>query len=147
MILVEEIRGKLSDDERRRVERVALGWEDRLRSRQRVRSDSGTELGVALPTGRSLGEGDILFEDEERVIVVSTVCEDVLALYAESALELGRLCYQVGNRHAPICVREGRVLTPYDGALEAYFVRLGVRCEKTREAFTHDFGAFHSHRH
>ena len=40
MILVEEIRGSLRADESRRVERVALGWEDRLRSRQRVRSDS-----------------------------------------------------------------------------------------------------------
>ncbi len=147
MILVEEIRGRLSGDERRRVERVALGWEDRLRSRQRARSDAGTELGVALPTGRALSEGDVLFEDDERVIAVSAIPEDVLALHADSALELGRLCYQVGNRHAPICVREDRVLTPYDGALEAHFEKLGVRCEKTREPFTHDFGAFHGHRH
>lgn len=147
MILVEEIRGRLSADESRRVERVALGWEDRLRSRQRVRTDSGTELGVALPTGHPMREDDILFEDEERVVVVAAIPEDVLVLYAESPLELGRLCYQVGNRHAPICVQDGRVLTPYDSVLEAYFVKMGVRCEKTKEAFTHDFGSFHTHHH
>lgn len=147
MILVEEIRGSLRADETRRVERVALGWEDRLRSRQRVRSDSGTELGVKLPTGQPLKENDILFEDEERVVVVAAIPEDVLVLHAESALELGRLCYQVGNRHAPICVQDGRVLTPYDSVLEAYFVKMGVRCEKAKEPFTHDFGAFHSHHH
>ena len=147
MILVEEIRGRLSSDESRRVERVALGWEDRLRSRQRVRTDSGAEIGVKLPTGQPLREGDILFEDEERVVVVAAIPEDVLVLYAESETEMGRLCYQVGNRHAPICVQDGRVLTPYDSVLEAYFVKMGVRCEKTKEPFTHDFGAFHSHHH
>lgn len=147
MILVEEIRGRLSADERRRVERVSLGWEDRLRSRQRVRSDAGTELGVALPTGRPLREGDILFEDDARVVVVSAVAEDVLVLYPESEVEMGRLCYQVGNRHAPICVEEGRILTPYDHVLEEYFSRLGARCERVRAPFTHDFGAFRAHRH
>ena len=147
MILVEEIRGRLSSDESRRVERVALGWEDRLRSRQRVRTDSGTELGVKLPTGQPLREDDILFEDAERVVVVVAIPEDVLVLYAESETEMGRLCYQVGNRHAPICVQDGRVLTPYDSVLEAYFVKMGVRCEKANEPFTHDFGAFHSHHH
>ena len=147
MILVEEIRGRLSPDESRRVEHVALGWEDRLRSRQRVRSDSGTELGVKLPTGQPLREDDILFEDELRVVAVAAIPEDVLVLHAESEREMGRLCYQVGNRHAPICVQDGRVLTPYDSVLEAYFVKMGVRCEKATEPFTHDFGAFHSHHH
>ncbi len=147
MILVEEIRGRLCADEQRRVERVALGWEDRLRSRQRVRTDTGTELGVKLPTGQPLKENDILFEDEERVVVVAAIPEDVLVLYAESGTDMGRLCYQVGNRHAPICVQDGRVLTPYDSVLEAYFAKMGVRCEKTKEPFTHDFGAFHSHHH
>ena len=147
MILVEEIRGSLCADESRRVERVALGWEDRLRSRQRVCSDSGTEIGVKLPTGQPLKEDDILFEDEERVVVVAAIPEYVLVLYADSPLDMGRLCYQVGNRHAPICVQDGRVLTPYDSVLEAYFVKMGVRCEKAEEPFTHDFGAFHSHHH
>ncbi len=147
MILVEGIRGRLCADERRRVEHVALGWEDRLRSRQRLRSDSGTELGVALQTGQPLREGDILFEDEERVVAVVAIPEDMLVLHPESPVEMGRLCYQVGNRHAPICVRDGRVLTPYDSVLEAYFVKMGVRCEKTKEPFTHDFGAFHSRHH
>ena len=92
-------------------------------------------------------ENDILFEDEELVVVVAAIPEDVLVLHAESEIEMGRLCYQVGNRHAPICVQDGRVLTPYDSVLEEYFVKMGVRCEKTKESFTHDFGAFHSHHH
>ena len=68
MIVVEALVGRLAEKEPRRVERVALGWEDRLRSRQRVKSDAGTEIGIALPTGQALAEGDILFEDGERVV-------------------------------------------------------------------------------
>ena len=147
MIVVEELIGKLAEDEPRRVERVALGWEDRLRSRQRVKSDAGTEIGIALPTGQALAEGDVLFEDGERVVAVSTVPEDVLVLYADSAEELARIAYQVGNRHAPVAVEKERVLTPYDGVIEEYFKKLGVRCGRTIEPFTHGFGAFHSHHH
>ena len=147
MIVVEEIRGKLSGNETRRVEQVSLGWEDRLRSRQRVKSDCGTEIGIALPTGGVLREGDILFEDEEHVVAVFAIDEDVLALHADSGAELARITYQVGNRHAPVSIGEGRVLTPYDSVIEEYFRKKNVRCERTREPFTHDFGAFHSHRH
>ncbi len=147
MIVVDEIRGKISRDETRRVERVALGWSDRLRSRQRVTSDCGTELGIALPTGQALHEGDILFEDEKRVVAVATIAEDVLAIYPGTEVDLGRIAYQVGNRHAPIAVGKERVLTPYDHVLEEYFRKENVRCEKITEPFTHDFGAFHSHHH
>ena len=147
MIVVDEIRGKISGEETRRVERVALGWADRLRSRQRVTSDRGTEIGIALPTGHGLHEDDILFEDGERVIAVATVAEDVLALYPATPVDLGRIAYQVGNRHAPVMVEDDRVLTPYDSVLEEYFRKMGVRCERTAEPFTHDFGAFHSHHH
>ncbi|MDP7166488.1 MAG: urease accessory protein UreE [Nitrospinota bacterium] len=147
MIVVEELIGKLAEDEPRRVERVALGWEDRLRNRQRVKSDAGTEFGIALPTGQALAEGDVLFEDGERVVAVSTIPEDVLVLYANSAEELARIAYQVGNRHAPVAVEKERVLTPYDSVIEEYFKKLGVRCGRATEPFTHGFGAFHSHHH
>ena len=147
MIVVDEIRGKISGEETRRVERVALGWVDRLRSRQRVTSDCGTEIGIALPTGQALHEDDILYEDGERVIAVATFAEDVLALYPGTPVDLGRIAYQVGNRHAPVMMENDRVLTPYDIVLEAYFRKMGVRCERTTEPFTHDFGAFHSHHH
>lgn len=147
MIVVESIQGKLSEKESRRVERVPLGWEDRLRSRQRVISDRGTELGIALPTGQALRDGDILFQDPDRVITVATIPEEVLALYPAGKMSLGRIAYQVGNRHAPISVKADRVLTPYDSVLEEYFRKMGVRCEKVSEPFTHDFGQFHNHHH
>ncbi len=147
MIVIEEIRGKLSGSETRRVERVALGWADRLRSRQRVTSDCGTELGISLPTGQALHEDDILYEDGERVIAVATVPDDVLVLYPETPVDLGRIAYQVGNRHAPVMLENDRVLTPYDSVLEEYFLKMGVRCKRANEPFFHVFGTFSGHRH
>lgn len=145
MIVVDRIVGKLSDGETRRVERVPMGWEDRLRSRQRATTDHGTELGIGLPTGQAMHEGDVLHEDDERVVVVATVPEDVLVLRPGSSVEMGRVAFQVGNRHAPIQVKEDRILTPYDHVVEEYFRKMGVRCERAKEPFTHDFGAYHHH--
>lgn len=145
MIVVRKLRGKLAADETRRVETVPMGWEARLRSRQRVRTSRGAELGISLPTGQAMHEGDVLYEDDERVVVVATVPEDVLVLYPESRVEMGRVAFQVGNRHAPVQVEEQRILTPYDHVLEEYFRNLDVRCERAKEPFTHDFGTYHHH--
>ncbi len=145
MIVVRKLLGKVAPDETRRVETVPMGWEARLRSRQRVRTSRGAELGISLPTGQAMHEGDVLYEDDQRVVVVATVPEDVLVLYPESRVEMGRVAFQVGNRHAPVQVEERRILTPYDHVLEEYFRNLGVRCERAKEPFTHDFGTYHHH--
>lgn len=145
MIVVRKLLGKLASNETRPVETVPMGWEARLRSRQRVRTSRGAELGISLPTGQAMHEGDVLYEDDQRVVVVATVPEDVLVLYPESRVEMGRVAFQVGNRHAPVQVEERRILTPYDHVLEEYFRNLGVRCERTKEPFTHDFGTYHHH--
>ena len=38
---------------------VVLNWEDRRRSRQRIRTTKGVELGIALHTGTVMQDGDL----------------------------------------------------------------------------------------
>ncbi|MCL4496858.1 MAG: hypothetical protein M1467_01930, partial [Deltaproteobacteria bacterium] len=42
---------------------IILDWEERRKSRQRVISKGGIEIGIALPTGTILYNGDILYKD------------------------------------------------------------------------------------
>ena len=48
---------------------IALGWEDRLKTRGRRRSDEGLEFGTSLPRGTVLRAGDCLVIESARAIV------------------------------------------------------------------------------
>ena len=70
MIIVEEIvttQKRLSPPER---DLVKLDWEARQKCRQRLRTEAGREIGLALPTGTRLSPGDVLYRDADVEIVV-----------------------------------------------------------------------------
>lgn len=82
---------------------ITLGWEERLRTRARRRSDGGIEFGTALPRGTVLRAGDALVVDALRlVVVVAERPEHVLMITPRTGLEWGLWGYQLGNSHQPI---------------------------------------------
>lgn len=101
------------------VERLALDMWSAQRSRLRATTDAYTELGIALPRGQALTDGDVLLADEakRRMIVVAVeqqrvmVCEIDAAANAPAriALELG---HALGNQHWPIAANGLRVYVP-----------------------------------
>lgn len=91
----------LDDDHGLHVENVRLAARDRDRPVQRVTSDHGTTLGLRLPRGTILGEGDILLRDGERVVVVASEQSPVLVIRPRDAIQLGRTAHALGNRHLP----------------------------------------------
>ena len=103
---------------------VFLDWEGRQKCRQRLETQSGRELGLALPTGTVLSPGDILYRDAEVEIVVEGLPEKVFVLRPESAEEYGLTCYQIGNLHRPIGFDDGAILVPYEPVLENQLSRL-----------------------
>ena len=145
MQIIEIISGKLTKDETRDIHKVPLGWEDRTKSRQKVKTEQGEEFAIALSTGQSLNIGDILFEDKERIIVIDSIKENVLVVYPSSPQEMAKIAFQIGNRHAPIQIEEDRILTPYDRLMEDFLKKLHFHCEVTTDTFTHDFSTYHHH--
>ena len=116
---------------------VFLDWEGRQKCRQRLETQSGRELGLALPTGTVLSPGDILYRDAEVEIVVEGLPEKVFVLRPGSAEEYGLTCYQIGNLHRPIGFDDGAILVPYEPVLENQFRRLRFHCTIEERVFTH----------
>ena len=126
-------------------EPLILGWEDRRRGRQRVRTLKGTEIALALPTGTILKDGDVLFMDTRSYIAVEAAREEVIGIRPETIKEAAFWAYEIGNRHLPICIQEGMVLTPRDRALEQWLNREGITYRCLNEIFeparkAHDHG-------
>ncbi|SDF55330.1 urease accessory protein UreE [Halorientalis regularis] len=129
MLISESVLGNVADDAELRaavearpadeVERVVLDERERRRSRIRTTTDAGTEVGVVVEDERGLEPGDVLVNDDERVVLVEFADREALVVAFEGgdaaamarAAELG---HAIGNRHRDLAVRDGEVLIALD---------------------------------
>ncbi len=82
-----------------RSESLCLSWHARQRCRQRVHTDQGTELCLALPRGTVLRDGALLYQDPERQIWVQAQSEDLLQITPRDRIQLAQIAHHLGNWH------------------------------------------------
>jgi hypothetical protein len=72
MIVATRVQGKLAEPAfaGRPIEWVTLDFHAMARSHLRVTTDAGTDLGISLPRGERLADGDVLHVDAERIVAV-----------------------------------------------------------------------------
>jgi urease accessory protein len=116
------------------VDTVALTWEARQKSRQRLRTAQGQELALALPTGTRLQAGALL-PTASGYIVVALAPEDVLCIAPQSLQEAAFVAYQIGNRHLPLEIAEEELKTLYEPVLAAYLGQHAIVAERRQVPF------------
>ena len=147
MIIVEKIviiQKGLSPSER---DIVRLDWEARQKCRQRLKTEAGREIGLALPTGTRLYPGAVLYRDADVEIVVEGKSEKVFVLRLEKREVFGLACYQIGNLHRPIGFDDDAILVPYEPVLEKQLTRLGFTYTVEERIFTGVRQQSQSHTH
>ena len=149
MLLVQKIVTKVVKFPSPARDVVRLDWEARQKCRQRLETEAGRKLGLALPTGTVLSAGDILYRDAVVEIVVEGLPEKVFVLRPERTEDYGFVCYQMGNLHRPVGFDDGAILVPYEPVLENQFLRLGFHYTIEERVFTHAArqSAPHAHVH
>jgi urease accessory protein len=131
-----------------RAERLALGYEDRRRSRLRARMANGEEVALMLPRGTVLLDGDLLLAVDGRLIVVEAQAEAVLEVTHQDPGVLLRIAYHLGNRHIPVQLDLNRLLLAVDPVLADMARQLGGLVAETNCAFEPESGAYGGgHRH
>ncbi|MFQ5717097.1 MAG: urease accessory protein UreE, partial [Nitrospinales bacterium] len=88
---------------------LTLPYEQRQKSRLRVRLDNGQEAALTLPRGATLRHGDLLGAAGGQVVEVRAAHEEVATADAPNALALTRACYHLGNRHVALQIGDGWV--------------------------------------
>jgi urease accessory protein len=117
------------------IDRLALTWEQRQKSRQKLLTVQGKEIALALPTGTRLHAGDLL-PTAEGWIEVQLAPEDVLLIRPRSLQETVFVAYQIGNRHVPLEIADQGLKTLYEPVLEAYLIQQGIPVERAQLPFT-----------
>ena len=99
------------------LETVVLDDTERKRSRLRVTTDAGTDLGV-LVDQPELVAGDVLVLDDDRAVVVAFEQREAFVIEfpaAEAAVSTGvELGHRIGNQHWDIAVDGARIYIPVE---------------------------------
>ncbi len=149
IMIAEKIIGKLGKTEKT-VDYVKIEWFERDKKILRKITSSGEEIGIR--TESALNEGDILYEDENKIIAVEIAPCSLISVSVNSMQEMGRLCFELGNRHLSLSIGENTVKCPFDEPTFFYLGKLGFEVRKVYEKFdgyieckahTHTHG--HSH--
>ncbi len=147
-MLTERILGNRKDFPvgNRKIDTVCVEWYELEKKLLRKTSQAGEEIGIRLSgqTGTHLQEGDILFADGERVIAVEVPPCDLTVVEVHSMQEMGRLCFELGNRHLPLSIGETQVSVPFDAPTFDHLEKLGFAPRKENAKFSH-FMVCHAH--
>jgi urease accessory protein len=122
--------------------RLVLPFDSRTKSRLRVRTESGEELGIFLERGAVLRGGELLEADDGRIIQVISAEEDVSTVHSNDAYPLARVSYHLGNRHVPLQITSTWVRYQHDHVLDEMVQGLGLKVVVERAAFEPESGAY-----
>jgi len=133
---------------------VTLTYDQRCKSRQRLKLDDGSEAALLLERGTVLADGDLLAADDGVVIAVKAAPETLSAVRTGDPLVLARAAYHLGNRHVPLQITPGDLRYQHDHVLDDLVVALGLTVEVVKAPFQPEGGAYgrghthdHSHHH
>lgn len=149
-MICEGIIGKLGEDCGKNVQYVGIDWFERDKHVIRKKLPSGEEIGIKSES--PLSSGDIIFEDKDRIVVVKLLPCELLNVKISNIKEMGRVCFELGNRHLSLLISEDSVKCPYDEPTFEHLKKLGFECEKVLDSFEgfiecRAHGQHHGHSH
>lgn len=130
------------------IETIYLDSDDMLKRILRVISDHNREYGISIEGGKRLEDGDLLLNEDKKLIVVKVNNDDVLVIKPTSINEMGRIAHSLGNRHLPAQFENDTMIIQYDRLVEEELKKDNINYShqnmKLKKAFRHvEFG----HRH
>ncbi len=126
-------------------DRLELPFERRQKSRQRAVLASGEEVAIELERGHVLRGGDWLLASDGRAVEVIAKPEQVVRIECDTAHDLARAAYHLGNRHVPVQVGPGWLAIAADAVLERMLQGLGARLTSLQAPFEPEAGAYAAH--
>ena len=121
-------------------DRLALTWELRRRSRLKATTVGGHEVGLFLPRGTVLFDGDLLRTSDDGIIEIEAAPEDVSTISSPDAVLLARVAYHLGNRHVRTQVGPGFIRYRHDRAVDELARKLGAEVQVEEAPFEPERG-------
>lgn len=132
-MIIEQKAGTLQDTNigSRAIDYLRLEWFETTKRIQRRKTESGREIAIRfLKEGQRLSQNDIVFMDEQVAIVVDINPCDAIEVSPKSLLEMGTVCYEIGNKHLPLFIQDDLVLMPFEEPIYKWLNAKGFNATK-----------------
>ena len=129
---------------------LTLPFDIRQKSRFRATLDDGQEVGVILPRGAVLREGDCLRAEQGDVVMIRAAQETVSTVHIIAPLLLAQAAYHLGNRHVPLQITAQWIRYQHDHVLDDMIRQMGLDVVCEQAPFEPESGAYsggHGHHH
>ncbi|HLS31003.1 MAG TPA: urease accessory protein UreE [Flavobacteriaceae bacterium] len=135
-----------SEVDKRHIERVNLESDQLVKRIQRLTTDHDREIGLQLKDERDLANGDILYMDDQNIIMVNVLSDDLLVIRPKDIEEMGRVAHELGNRHLPAQFEGNEMLIQYDYLIEKLLQEMELTFTREERQVKHAFRHIgHSH--
>lgn len=103
------------ENENKSIDTLFLEWYETTKRIQRVTTENGKNIALRfMGVTMRLKDGDVLFEDSDEIIVVRIRPCRAICVSPKDNTEMAKLCFELGNKHLPIFLQEGKVYMPYE---------------------------------
>ena len=126
---------------------ITLPFERRQKSRFKANLDDGRAVGLFLPRGGTLRDGDCLAADDGTLVRVQAAPEAVSTAHAASSKILAEAVYHLGNRHVALQIGDGWLRYARDHVLDDMVAVLGLEVCHEQAPFEPLGGAYAGHHH
>jgi len=116
-MIIKEIVGNRKDLslESKEIDLLQVEWFEVSKRVQRRHTAAGREVSIKfLKEGQRLSQDDVLFIGEDYAVLVDILPCDAIIVHPHSLTEMGRVCYEIGNKHLPMFIENGEVLLPFE---------------------------------
>lgn len=118
MIVETALRNCQPDKEVKTIDFLSIEWYQASKRVQRLVTDGGKNIAIRfLGKGQSLNDGDVLYEDENSLIVVYILPCEAIVVHTTDLITLGYISYEIGNKHAPVFIENNKLCMPYERSM------------------------------
>lgn len=135
-MIIEDILGNI-DTGNRQVDLLQLEWYETSRRIQRRRTTGGREIALRLlKQGQQLRQDDVVYMDDNTAVVVDILPCEAIVVAPSSMLDMGTICYEIGNKHLPVFIQDNEVLIPWEEPLYKWLEAAGYQPVKATRKLT-----------
>lgn len=138
MKIVSEItdNAKHRDLTNKKVDYFDLEWYETTRKVLRKTTRNGEEMAFRiLKENFRVKHCDVLYEDDDNIILASVIPAPAVIVQPTTMLQMGTICYEIGNQHIPIFIENDEVILPYEDPIFKLLDRSGYKPIKGKRVF------------
>lgn len=138
MIIVSDItrNAKNEDLSSKNVDFFDIEWFETTRKVLRRETQKNQEVALRiLKENFRIKHYDVLWEEGDNVVLANVLPADAVIVQPKTMLEMGTVCYEIGNQHIPIFIENDEVVIPYEDPIYNLLNKSGYTPVKGKRVF------------